>query len=333
MDLALYVGVCLYYLALQLLLNMLVIWCIRRIYSYKHARMAKSELLMLAIPSLTGVVGYLTMQYYRIFYMGEMGRTSDTYDILAVLYYVVTVITIVVVIMLYQSIKAKQEERLQKELLAAQLGSIRQHTTQMEKLYQNIRSIRHDMTNHILTLENLYAGNQIEEARAYGTDLKAALAEATGEIKSGNPVTDVILQEFKNKAERQNIHFETEFYFPEGSALDVFDVSVILNNALQNAVEHAGESKEPYIFVRSYRRNNAYMIEIRSSFAGSLRLNEESGLPETAKTEQDDYGQAHGYGLSNIRRVARKYSGDIDITAWEGEFRLDVLMMLEKEEQ
>lgn len=329
MDLALYVGVCLYYLALQLLFNMLVIWCIWRTYSYKHARMAKSELLMLATPSLTGVVGYLTMQYYRIFYIGEMGRTSDTYDILAILYYAVTIIMIVVVIVLYQSIKAKQEERLQKELLSAQLGSIRQHITQVEDLYQNIRSIRHDMTNHILTLENLYAGNQIEEARAYGTDLKAALAEATGEIKSGNPVTDVILQEFKNKAERQNIRFKVEFYFPESSAVDVFDVSVILNNALQNAVEHAGESKEPYIFVRSYRRNNAYMIEIRSSFAGSLRFNAESGLPETVKTEQDDYGQAHGYGLSNIRRVARKYSGDIDITAQEGEFRLDILMMLE----
>lgn len=342
MDLALYVGVCLYYLALQLLFNMVVVWCILKAYAYKHARMAKSELLMLTIPSFAGVIGYLTMQYYRIFYIGETGWTSDAYDILAALYYVVAEVTIVVVIVLYQSIKAKQEERLQKELLATQLDSIRQHTTQVESLYQNIRSIKHDMTNHILTLERLYAGNQIEEARAYGTDLKAALAEATGEIRSGNPVTDVILQEFKSKAEERKIHFQSEFYFPEGTSVNAFDVSVILNNALQNALEHAEESEKPYISVRSYRRNNAYIIEVNNSFTGSLRFDAENGLPVTTKQDTDmvmgkvhgyrkvhGYGQPHGYGLANIRRVARKYSGDIDITVKEGEFRLGILIMIE----
>ncbi len=329
LSLALYIGVCLFYLVMELLFTLFGIWCILKAYAYKYAKMAKSELFMLVVPSAAGVVGYAMMRYYRIFYIMESGQTSDVYDILAFLYYAVNIVGIVVVIVLYQSIKAKQEERLQKELLTAQLGSIRQHTAQVERLYQNIRSIKHDMANHILILESLYAANQAEEAEAYSANLKTALAEATGEIRSGNPVTDVILQEFKNKAEKQDIRFEAEFYFPESSAVDVFDISVILNNALQNAVEHTGESKEPYIFVRSYRRNNAYMIEIRNSFAGKLYFDEESGLPVTEKIEQDDYGQAHGYGLSNIRKVARKYSGDIDIMAQEGEFRLTVLMMLE----
>lgn len=329
--LALYIGVCIYYLALQLLFYAVGIRCMLKAYAYKHAPMAGSELLMLTVPSLAGVIGYLTMQHYRIFYMGETGRTSDAYDVLALIYYAVAIVTIVVLIVLYQSIKAKQEERLQKELLATQLGSIRQHIAQVEGLYQNIRSIRHDMTNHILTLERLYAGNQTEEARAYGTDLKAALAEAAGEVRSGNPVTDVILQEFKNKAEQRNICFCSDFHFPESTSANAFDVSIILNNALQNALEHAEEAEKPYMSVLSYRRNNAYMIEVSNGFSGKLRFDAESGLPATTKEEEDGqgYGQTHGYGLINIRRVARNYSGDIDIAVQEGEFRLSVLMMLE----
>lgn len=51
----------------------------------------------------------------------------------------------------------------------------------------------------------------------------------------------------------------------------------------------------------------------------------ESGLLLTSKDEKD----CHGYGLLNIRRVARKYHGDIDITLKNGEFCLCIMLMLE----
>lgn len=68
------------------------------------------------------------------------------------------------------------------------------------------------MTNHIVTLERLYEENKTKEAVAYGTDLKAALLEVTGEIQSGNPVTDVILQERKKEAEQETLSVYSFFY-------------------------------------------------------------------------------------------------------------------------
>ena len=46
-----------------------------------------------------------------------------------------------------------------------------------------------------MTLERLYEKNELEEAKRYSTELKMVLAKAAGTIKSGNPVTDVILQD------------------------------------------------------------------------------------------------------------------------------------------
>ncbi len=244
-----------------------------------------------------------------------------------------------VMAVLFQNIKARQEEKLQNELLAAQVDSIEKHIGQVESLYRNIRSIRHDMTNHILTLERLYAGNNVKEAMDYSEELKSALSQMAGEIKSGNPVTDVILQELKNEAEKRKIRFQSDFYYPTGANINAFDISVILNNALQNAMENAlhlpsgdeGEGAAPYISVLSYHSNNAYMIEISNSFTGNLKWDEERGLPVTSKekTEGHGYGQTHGYGLSNIRMVARKYSGDIAIDLKEYEFRLSIMLMME----
>ena len=248
---------------------------------------------------------------------------EGAYDSLMLLYCVVSSITIIVVIMLYQNIKAKQEENQQAKILGAQIGSLRQYMGQVEGLYQNIRSMKHDMTNHILTLERLYQGNQAEEAKVYSDCLKTELAQVTGGFETGNPITNVILQEFAKEAEKRGILFESEFHYPVDANIDVFDVSVILNNALQNAIENTGKGKR--ISIISYRRNNACIIEICNSFSGNLQWNTESGLPLTLKEEAD----GHGYGLPNIRRVAGKYAGDIDITLKNGEFCLCVMMMME----
>ena len=295
-------------------------------YVYKRNEMSVKEMLMLLVPALTGMIGYgIMIQYQTSSGMSWMEPVSGLYNGLAFLYFGVSIITIVVVTVLFQKIKAGQEEKLQNELLATQIGSMERHIGQVESLYQNIRSIRHDMTNHILTLERLYAGNSVEEAAQYSRELKSALSSAIEEIKSGNPVTDVILQEAKDEAEKRKIRFRSDFYYPTGTNINAFDVSVILNNALQNAMENAGRGEASYIFVLSYHSNNAYMIEISNSFTGNLQWDEERELPVTSKEKTE----GHGYGLSNIRMVARKYSGDIAIDLKENEFRLSVMLMME----
>ena len=73
------------------------------------------------------------------------------------------------------------------------------------------------------------------------------------------------------------------------------------------------------------------MIEISNRFIGNLQWDEERGLPVTSKEKMGGhgYGKAHGYGLSNIRMVARKYSGDIAIDLKDDEFHLSIMLMME----
>lgn len=321
----LYVVMCLFFLAAEFAFIAIGIWLVIKVYGNKSADMERKELMMLALPPVMGVMGFEIMRYYRTFYAAEIGRLRYTYDVLQLLFCAVSMATIIVVIILYQDIKAKQEETLQTKLLAVQIENIKRHIGQVESLYRDIRGVKHDMTNHVLTLERLYAGNMAEEAKAYSDGLKAELANMSGAERSGNPVTDVILQEFKKESEKRGISFCTGFYFPTDSNINVFDISVILNNALQNALDNTQLGKGKYITIESYRKNNAYMIEICNSFEGNLQWDEESGLPLTSKEKKD----GHGYGLSNIRRVAKKYAGDIDIVWNEGKFCLCVMLMVE----
>lgn len=325
MQFMVYVGVCVFYLVMVFVITTGAVCCITRSYVCKYEQMTKRELLMLVIPPFLGAVGYEIIHYYRSFYMQENGKPSGGYDMLLLFYCGVAVMVVVILIMLYQNIKAAQEERLANQLISAQIDNLKRHIEQVENLYQDIRGMKHDMANHVLTLERLYAGNEAKEAKDYVRDMKAALIEMVGETKSGNPVTDVILREWKTEAEKKNIYFRCNFHYPTGSNINVFDVSVILNNALQNAVENAGGSGALHISILSYRRNNAYMIEISNSFAGNLQWDAESGLPVTSKGNTD----SHGYGLNNIRRIAGKYFGDIGLAVKNEEFILSIMLMME----
>jgi len=325
MQFMVYVGVCIFYLVMVLVITDGAVCCITRSYVCKYEQMSKRELLMLVIPSFLGVAGYKIIRYYRSFYMQENGKPPETYDMLLLVYCGVAVMVVVILIMLYQNLKAAQEEKSANQMLSAQIDNLKRHIEQVENLYQDIRSMKHDMTNHVLTLERLYSENETKEAEDYVRELKAAFIETVGEIKSGNPVTDVILREWKTEAEKKNIQFQCDFHYPTGSNINVFDISVILNNALQNAVENAGGGGALHISIRSYRRNNAYMIEISNSFTGNLQWDTESRLPVTSKGKTD----SHGYGLNNIRKIAAKYFGDIDFAIKNEEFILSIMLMME----
>ena len=143
-------------------------------------------------------------------------------------------------------------------------------------------------------------------------------------MKTGNPVTDVIVAEKRKEAQERGIGFICDFHYPEKTGINAFDVSIILNNALDNAMEAAECCERPFIDIKSWRQRNVYMIEVRNPFIGNLITDKESGLPESAKG-----GSGHGFGLKNMQKVARKYHGDIDVRQEKNGFVLTVMMMLE----
>lgn len=65
------------------------------------------------------------------------------------------------------------------------------------------------------------------------------------------------------------------------------------------------------------------MIEIKNSFSGTLSMSGDK-LPTTTKT-----GEEHGFGLANIRKVARKYCGDMEIECKDGWCTVSVMLLLE----
>ena len=247
------------------------------------------------------------------------------YTFLRVLYQIVSFAAVLIAVVTYQKIKEKQREENVNLLLTEQIENTKQHIREVEKLYGDIRALKHDMGNHISVLENLFMRNETEELEKYMAELKLTWGESAAEIKTGNPVTDVILTQKQKEAEESGIAFDCKFIYPVDSNINAFDVSVILNNAIENAFEGVNGYKEPYVSVLAYRKKNAYMLEVKNCISKGVEIDKETGLPETTKKDK----RSHGFGLANIRKVAQKYYGDIDINQDENSFTLTVMLMIE----
>lgn len=322
----LYVGTRVLDIVLCIAFIAVAIGLINKAYIYKKDEMSVKEMVMLIIPSLVGVTGYGILQYYLMIYERDTGKnlidTYGFYGALSFLHYLISIVAILVVIVMFQNWKEMQEEQRGQEPVLNQISDMKKHIEEVEKLYRDIRSMRHDMGNHIQTLEHLVAHNNMDDAAEYLEHLKNEWDEVSPEIKTGSPVIDVILMEKLREAKERQIRFLSDFHYPQNTKLNAFDLSVIMNNALNNCMENVS-GDDPYISIYSFRKNSIFMITIKNSFVGHLNFGD-SDLPETTKS-----GREHGMGLNNIRRVARMYMGDISLEQGNEEVILSIMMQVE----
>ena len=98
-------------------------------------------------------------------------------------------------------------------------------------------------------------------------------------------------------------------------------MSVILGNAIDNAIEAAKETEERRVSVILQYTKGRLLIQISNPYSGELQLGT-SGEYLTKKAEKEN----HGYGLKSIKDVVEKSGGVMNIEAKEGRFILTILL-------
>lgn len=296
--------------------------CILWSYGRGREHMDGKEFLLLAIPSLLGAVSYGVIRYFDYIYERDTGKSIydlyGSHDLIMSLFTLLSFAVILVTTYTFRQWKTKQEEDRQREIFSAQITDLQNHIREMEQLYRDMRGLRHDMGNHLMTLRQLYDQGEYDAAQQYTNKLNDEMAKTSFDVNSGNPVTDVILSARKKEMKEKSIAFTCDFHYPMTETVDSFDISIILNNALSNAIEaiererrNAENPRESsYISLSSEHRKNMYLIEIANNCEENLEIDRTSGLPRTSKD-----GEGHGFGLTAIRHAARKYLGDMEITS------------------
>ena len=235
---------------------------------------------------------------------------------------------------IYQNMAALQEERAEKIILENQITQMQGSMVEMEHLYDGVRSVKHDMKNHMAVLQNLirkkYSGED-EEIRQYFEGMYQSVEQLDSRVHTGNAVSDAVVgSKFRYAAKKiKGIKLDAKgFMLSDAVTIKAYDMGIILNNGLDNAIEACMRMREKqpdagaYITIRSFTAKNMYFIEIENSFDGVALFHKDSGLPISTKEDKE----VHGIGLKNIRKCAVKYGGDMDCIVKGNRFILSVMV-------
>lgn len=301
----------------------------------------RNELLFLLSPAFTGIVFFTFINVSRSLlvnpaFLKWTARGNPFFDLS--LYFLIffvaatTILCILYAYNIYQKLIASMQDKQRAALLASQVDQMQAHIREIEQLYTGVRFMRHDMQNYLFDIKSLLAAQGVSvegegELAGYFSGIGTALDALNFYFHTGNPVTDVVLNGKYQQAKSLGIQFDSEFLFPSDYGIDVFDLSIILNNALNNALEAcevlsgSDPEAERFISVTSYCKNNMFLIEVKNSFDGTVCVTEDGGL----KSRKQDTHR-HGLGFQNIVRCADKYLGSADYTCCDRTFTLIVML-------
>ena len=224
----------------------------------------------------------------------------------------------------YRVLLAERQKHFVEE---QQVKAMKKRLEEAENFYGSIRKVRHEMKNHMANIKGLAETGQYEEIEEYVQRMDETMQELEYRYVTGNAVTDVIINDKWRRAEKAGIRFEADFRY--GGEIPVFDLGIILNNLLDNAIE-ACEKLEPgkgFIHLALKRRKQFLLLEVENSFDGIVPIREESSLPVTTKQSAlPGIITEHGIGLQNVRDVAERYFGGVKIKVKGDVFHVTVML-------
>ena len=290
---------------------------INKKYVRKEYQLQVQENVFLVLPSIAAVCISITLKMMII--TVENGATILIFDTVPATLFWIPVICIMLLgavianVMLFQNVVQYHEENRKRTMLENQIQQMQKEVQEIQDIYADMRGLRHDLRGHINNITQ-YVKKQnntdVEELNNYIRNMEETVSRLDFGYQTGNPITDIIIHQKKQEADRAGVKFSVDFSYPKELQIDVYDIGVILNNALENAIEAAAWlNRNKYVSLHSYVKGNLFFVEVENSFAREIVMNQESGLPESSKLNK----KLHGMGLTNIQRCARKYKGDIDI--------------------
>ena len=210
--------------------------------------------------------------------------------------------------------RLKREGELARSQLAAQYQLFMQEKESTER----VMAMRHDILNHLHTIEQMAGGREAGLIRDYASELQEQDREAQSAFLTGNATLDALLLAKAPGLREKGIRLTCFLSMKGAEFLTPMEVCTLFANALDNAAEAVSSPavSEKEIRLSGAVANGSLVVKIENGYAHDL-------LPDQGRfrsTKERD--GTHGYGMRNMERIIDRYDGTMTCKARDGVFTL-----------
>ncbi len=288
-----------------------------RYFSVKDSRkMPRSSWLSIILISMTGFI--MTVPFYN-----KVVFRDDLYSLIAAIIFISVLCDFSAYYFSYSLCKEyiRNLDLTKLELRAEDDFKIMERTN---LLYDKIRSMRHELKNHLSLMRIMTQQKNYEELEHYLDEMCEKSYPILNTSDCKNPTVRMLINNAISMMAIENIQLNTYVSVPDVLPLSDTDLCSLLSNLTINAYEAAILSPNPRITISVKVENDFLFISVKNSVRESVLANN----PQLMTSKH--FPENHGLGIKTIKNIAAKYNGNVVFSEQDQMFIVNVMLVLPK---
>lgn len=287
----------------------------------KFVSTATSQLLQKNTQSIL-ILGFLPFVYYLYDYIAGV-YTGLLYSGLAVVTefmgFVLCISYIIFLFIYFKQYEAGKEVEQRNQLLKMQYAQSKKEIEAIRRSKRDVSILRHDMRHFLLNIAAFIENDEKDKALSYINEIIDATDKTAMQQYCQNEIVNMILSLHENQIRTHKIDFRYTIRIPEKLPFSDVDISAILSNSLENAIQAVSVLPEAdrMIILNMYMNDTKLLISVKNNFSGAVTFRD--GLPLSKEV-------GHGFGTQSIRYITEKLKGNCQFSIIDNQFTLQVIL-------
>lgn len=216
------------------------------------------------------------------------------------------VIADIVTYFFYIVMNREYENTINANLLKQQNEILKKSIADNDAFVREMRSVRHDIKNHLLTIMQYANDNKFDDIREYiGSMTDNYLPRVLKYINTGNAAFDAVINSKVAICKQLGIFIEINIKDGTNIFITPSETAVLFGNLMDNAIEAAKDTYEKRITI-DIKEHFDYLIIFISNSINSSVLKHNKNL-ETSKADKE----LHGVGIKSVKNIVKMHNGMI----------------------
>lgn len=203
------------------------------------------------------------------------------------------------------------------ELQTEQSGK---HLDEVRSIHREMRGYKHDFHHHLQTLRGQLEAGELERAIRYIDELDRDIMHVDTLLKTGNVCVDAILSAKLALAKSAGVPVTVKANLPDELTLSDVELSIIIGNLLDNAIEACSAVAPEERFLRLYMSVKGNMLYFSMLNSAGKKQVKRGGFFSSRKDG------LHGFGLKRAESLIRQHGGWCKYNSEDGAFTSEFLV-------
>lgn len=300
------------------LLYFFVMYLISKISVKEHRRESSLSTIVLFVLPVTS-----TLIIYSVLYSLAKYSLEQIYISLLVMGIVLLLLSNLIVFWVYELTMKTNRRNMELEIKQQKEKSATEYYELLNKQNENSKILIHDIKRHLNAIKGIAESGE-SVSKYIETIIEDFDINKTVDY-CNNKMVNLIAGRYNALCDSLGIKMNIDIRNAQLEFISEHDITALLDNILENAVEAAKNSKDKFIDFSIFVRKVKYIsILVTNSVSNKV------SIVNNCITSSKKSDGIHGTGLKSIQRVVKKYGGEINMNFNQNEmtFTLNIVFQL-----